>query len=149
MAASVFMPIAITAAIVNLASGVLVDRIPVRVLLALALILEGGTLLIAPFLYTISLAIAFGLMMGIKGGIQATVSSVAWAQYFGRLHLGSISGTVTTILVASSAFGPMLFGVARDMLGSYTLVLVISALLPVLLAVANLLYAKPPVKEAQ
>ena len=72
------------------------------------------------------------------------VSNVIWAKFYGRLHLGSITGVTTTLMVASSALGPMPLGVARDILGSYTVVLIGFAGLPFILAAATLLYCRPP-----
>jgi hypothetical protein len=89
---------------------------------------------------------AFGLVMGIRGGFGMIVSNVIWAKFYGRLHLGSIIDVTMTLMVASSALDPMPFGVTRDILGSYTVVLFSFAGLPLILAVATLLYCKPPVR---
>jgi sugar phosphate permease len=144
VAASVFLPIASTAAVVQLGSGFLVDRFPVRILLSVALFFQAVVLVMAPYLYSVPLAILFGMLLGICTGLQATISNVIWAKYFGRLHLGSISGMASTLLVASSALGPMPMGIARDLLGNYTAVLIGLALLPLILSVATLIYNKPP-----
>lgn len=142
-AAYVYAPIAITTALTNLASGVLVDRIPVRVLLAMALLIQALSLWLAQSLDSISLAVAYGIALGATSGLMRTVSGVAWADYFGRLHLGSISGTATTILIAGSALGPVPLGVARDAFGSYDVALLAMILLPLLLAAASLFTGKP------
>jgi cyanate permease len=71
------------------------------------------------------------------------VNSVIWAIYFGRQHLGSITGLTTTILIAGAALGPMPLGVAHDLLGSYNQALTLFALLPLGLGVANLFFGKP------
>jgi cyanate permease len=144
VAASIFLPIAATGAIVQLGGGFLVDRVPLRVLLSISLFLQALTLIMAPFLRSIELAYAYGLMMGIQGGLHMIVGRVVWARYYGRRHLGSISGVATTLLVGSSALGPMPFGIARDLLGSYTIVLVGFSALPFLLAIASLRFGKPP-----
>ena len=143
-AASAFLPIAITSAIVQLGSGILVDRFPVRILLAVALFLHTVMLLLAPNLYSVEMALGFGIIMGTASGLQTTVSSVIWAMYFGRRYFGSIAGTTATISVAASALGPMLFGVTRDALGSYTFVLLASAVLPLGFGVANLFFGQWP-----
>jgi sugar phosphate permease len=144
VAAAVFLPIAGTAAVMQLGSGILVDRFPVRILLSVALLFQAVVLVMAPYLYTVPLAILFGVFLGICTGLQATISNVIWAKYFGRMHLGSISGMASTLLVASSALGPMPMGIARDLLGNYVAVLVGLALLPLILSVATLIYNKPP-----
>jgi len=146
VAASVFLPIAATAALVQLGGGILIDRVPVRVLLAFSLFLQTLALIMAPFLISVGVAYTYGLMMGVRGGLQLLVSNVVWAKYFGRLHLGSITGVTSTMLVAASALGPMPFGIARDLMGSYTTVLIGFAALPFALAIAILFFGKPPTR---
>ena len=72
-----------------------------------------------------------------------TVSMVIWAKYFGRKHLGSITGIVYLISAAGSALGPMPMGIARDLLGSYGLALTVAAALPLILAVVALFARRP------
>lgn len=144
LAASVFVPIAITTAIVNLGSGILVDRIPPRLLLSTALVFQTISLLMAQFLQGIEMAFLYGIILGATTGLMFTVHNVSWAKYFGRQYLGSITGVTSTILIAGSALGPMPLGIARDLLGSYNLVLTIAAVFPLILAVINLLFGKPP-----
>ncbi len=143
-AASVFVPIAITAALVQLVSGLLIGRVPAHVLLALALALEALILIMAPVLNSLSMAYGFGVCMGMQGGLEMLVASVVYANYFGRRHLGSIAGLAYTLLVASSALGPMPIGVARDLMGGYATVLTGCAALPLVLAVACLFFCRPP-----
>lgn len=144
VAASVFIPMSITAAIVQLGGGLLIDRIPVRALLALSLVLQAVVLVMAPFLYSVQLAFIYGLIAGVRGGLQLIIGNVIWAKYFGRLHLGSITGIASTVLVGSSALGPMPFGIARDLLGSYNAILIAMAIIPFGLALATLRFANPP-----
>lgn len=143
IAAAVFVPIAATTAVVNLVSGVLVDRLPVRFVLATALILQVIALWMAQGLTGTGLAIIYGMVLGGLMGLQRTVSTVALATYFGRLHLGSISGTASTVLVGASALGPLPMALARDFLGQYNLALSVLSLIPLVLAVVSLWMRKP------
>jgi sugar phosphate permease len=144
VAASVFVPIATTGAVMQLIAGLLVGRVHLRVLLALALILEAGILMAATRLTSVPLAYAFGIAWGIQGGVELLVMGVIFANYFGRRHLGAIAGFSSTLLVAASALGPMPIGVARDLLGGYETVLSGAAIVPLLLGLACLLFGKPP-----
>lgn len=128
-AASAFMFVAITGAIVRIISGVLVDRIEARFLLFAALIGQTTSLLMAPRL-GLSTAWVYGIVLGATGSLQTTVSTVIWAKYFGRQHLGAITGVASMIGVAGSSLGPMPMGIARDLFGSYTLALTALAVLP-------------------
>ena len=144
--ASVFVPIAVTGALAQLGSGVLVDRIPVRYMLTLGLLLMAAVLVAVPKLASVEMALVLGVVIGLQGGIEMIVSSVVWPQYFGRRHMGSITGLASTIMAGASAFGPMPFGLARDLMGDYTAVLTWFALLPLVLAVAAFLFGQRPHK---
>jgi MFS family permease len=144
IAASAFVPIAITSAFVQMGSGMLLDHFPSRVLLAMSLFLHTLLLPMAPYLRSMEMALGFGVIMGTASGLQMTIGNTIWAMYFGRRHLGSITGATATISVASSAIGPMLFGIARDIWGSYTFVLLVSAALPFVLGIAILYLGQRP-----
>jgi MFS family permease len=144
VAASVFVPIAATGAVVQLVGGLLIGRVPIRVMLAVSLSMMGLLLVLAPSLNSLAMAYFFGICMGVQGGLEMIVSSVVFANFFGRRHLGSIVGLASTILVGASALGPMPIGVARDLLGGYAVVFGVFAILPFALAVACLLFCKVP-----
>ncbi len=143
LAAGAFMSIAITNALVRIVSGVLIDRVEVRYLLFVALLGQTIGLLMAPRLQGASTAWIYGVVLGTTSSLQATVSTVVWAKYFGRQHLGSITGVASLIGVAGSALGPMPMGIARDVLGSYTLALTVLAALPLALGIVVLTSRRP------
>lgn len=146
IAAVVFVPIALTTALVNLGGGILADHVSVRVLLPIGLLLQALSLWMAQFLQGVELALFYGVILGATSGLVRAVSSVVWAQFFGRRHLGSVQGTASTMLVAGSALGPMPLGIARDFFGSYNLVLVASSFIPILLAILCVLFVARPTK---
>ena len=47
------------------------------------------------------------------------LSTVTWPRYFGRRHLGAVSGLAMSLSIAASAVGPSLFGLSLEYLGSY------------------------------
>ncbi len=134
-AASVFISLATTTALVNFTSGIIVDRFPVRYLLAIALLFQGLALWMALNLANGTAALFYGTMIGIYHGLFRTVSNVLWPIYFGREHLGSISGVGMAIMIAGSALGPMPFGIARDLFGNYNAAFQLSSIVPFVLAV--------------
>ncbi len=146
VAASVFVPIAITNALVNLGGGILIDRLPLRLLLGTGLFLQTTSLLMAPHLQGIPLAFLYGIILGATSGLIHIVNGVSWAKYYGRAYLGSITGVTQTVLVAGSALGPMPFGIARDLLGNYNQVLTLVAIIPFVLGIWSL-SVKRPVKK--
>jgi MFS family permease len=146
VAASVFLPVALTMAVVTLGGGVLVDRVPARLLLAAALVCQALALWLAQSLHSVELAFLYGLVLGVMLGLSRTVSSVIWAIYFGRRHLGSITGLASTILVFGSALGPLPLGMAWDAWGNYDLALKLLAVPPLVLSVLSL-FVGPPVRK--
>jgi len=144
VAASVFVPIAATGAIVQLLGGLLIGRVSIRLLLAASLGMMSLLLVLAPSLSSLEMAYFFGFCMGVQGGLEMIVSSVVFANFFGRRHLGSIAGFASTLLVGASALGPMPIGVARDLMGGYAAVLSTFAIVPFALAIACLLFCRVP-----
>lgn len=75
---------------------------------------------------------------GVSGGCFAGLSIIVWPRFFGRRHLGAISGFFMTLLVSASAVGPFLFSLADDFLGGYRLAFFAAALVAAGLSVAAL-----------
>lgn len=58
-------------------------------------------------------AIAF-VIFGIGHGLQATVITAFWAQFFGTRHIGAIKAVSMSVMVLGSAIGPGVSGVLID-----------------------------------
>jgi len=143
VAAAVYLPISLTSALVRLGGGYLADRVPIRILLAVGLIAMSGVLGLAQVIDGPTLAVIYGIVMGFSTGVTGVVGSVIWADYFGRRHLGSISGLATSISRISSALGPLPLALAFDLSGGYGTALKIEMVIPLALAGLNL-FVKPP-----
>lgn len=140
-AATVFVPFGAVTAAANLVAGFLMDRLPPRVLLSAMLVAQAGALLLAAGMHDgwlLAYGAVLGTMMGMKGGISGSV----YAYYFGRRHLGAIKGSASTLSVAGTAAGPLLFALGHAAAGSYALVLRASAL-PVLAVALAALALRP------
>jgi predicted MFS family arabinose efflux permease len=55
----------------------------------------------------------------LAGGSFGVLSAVTWPRYFGREHLGAISGLNMSVIVLASAVGPWLYSRAMAMTASY------------------------------
>ena len=131
-ALSVFVPTSIISVVLTLSGGWLSDRIQLKKLL-LAL-LFGGMISMAA-LSVLGTGISYvSLIIGnaIMNGLFSVLMSVVWPRFYGRQHLGAISGFAMSILVFFSALGPLLFSYSLSLFGSYQLAsiicLVISAI---------------------
>jgi MFS transporter, OFA family, oxalate/formate antiporter len=143
VAASVFAPIAIAAALANLGAGIALDRWSVKFFILLGLIIQASSLLMVQYLSGIPSAYLFGVLLGATNGVFRAVSTVVWPSYFGRSHLGSIYGVTTAAGVLGAALGPLPFGIARDFWGTYQPTLYLFAGFSVFLGLISLWIKKP------
>jgi MFS transporter, OFA family, oxalate/formate antiporter len=119
VAATVFLPLSLMTAAATLTSGFLLDRVKIRWVLAVALLLQGVSLLMMSLLNSAGLALLYGGILGLSGGFFRTLGTVTWPKLFGRRYLGSIFGFASAAGVFGAALGPIPFGFARDFTGSY------------------------------
>jgi MFS transporter, OFA family, oxalate/formate antiporter len=126
-AAAAFVPFGVVSAVANLGTGYLMDRVQPRFLLSVMTLALGASLVMAPFITGPSTLLAYGVLLGLRGGMQSAIGGSVMAYYFCRAHIGAIKGIATTMLVVGSAFGPLLFSLGLDVSGSYAPVLVGSA----------------------
>ena len=125
-----------------LLTGLLFDRIAPRFLLATMLAAQAGALAVAGVVRP-EFVLGYIALIGITQGVRGALAGAIYAHYFGRAAIGSIKGFATTATVAGTAAGPLLFALGRQWTGSYALVLIASAAIPVLLAVASLFVRRP------
>jgi MFS transporter, OFA family, oxalate/formate antiporter len=137
-AAAMFVPFGFVTAGANLGAGYLVDRVNPRFLLISGMGLFTVVLLGIPLMSTAMHVLAYGSLFGIVQGISVALTGSVYAYYFGRAHLGAIKGFSKTIMVAGSALGPIIYGAGFDLLGDYAVALVLTAAVPLAIAVLAL-----------
>lgn len=142
-AAAVFLPISITASLVGIPGGWLIDRVDAKYILAGGLLLQAVTILMSTSISTAEWALLYGIIFGLTQGLARITSGVIWANYFGRAHLGAISGLTSMIGAAASGVGPLVYGVGRDLAGNYWPSLLISTLYPLTMFVLVLFMRRP------
>lgn len=114
-----FLPQAIASLATNLTVGLFVDRLTLRPLVALLLL---GYLLGAGALLILDTTLGYWLLvcgMGASGGLWVNLSNLAFVRHFGLKHLGEITGTNASVMVFTSAVGPLLFALIADASGSW------------------------------
>ena len=57
--------------------------------------------------------------LGINQGLFGVTGNVAWPRFFGRKHLGAVSGFAMAWIVAGSAVGPYLWSISLEGRGNY------------------------------
>lgn len=78
------------------------------------------------------------LGFGISGGCFTSLSSIIYPRFFGRQHLGAISGLFMTTIMIASAVGPFFFSAVEALLGAYRSAFGLSACLAGVIALASL-----------
>ncbi|MEE3258801.1 MAG: MFS transporter [Candidatus Latescibacterota bacterium] len=123
--------------------GMLADRVPLNLLLMVALICQCAGLTVLNALDAAWLPYVFPVCSALGSGLLMSVGETMWVRYYGRRHLGKIRGSVSTIGVAASGAGPFLMGVAFDYFGGFSEVLWACAGLAAPLAVVALAATQP------
>jgi hypothetical protein len=72
-------------------------------------------------------ALLAGGIAGLGLGGWVGLNQVVWASYFGRDHVGAISGAVRPFITVSGATGPLLVAALADATGGYTLSVIVMA----------------------
>ena len=117
-----FLPLALVSVSVNLLASWWSDRGSLKPLL---LVMLAGFVTGCVGLTYLHLPTGFHTVVagfGVGAGLWAALSSLAYVRFFGRQHLGEISGNAVSMSVAGSAIGPALFSAGKDLTGSYTAV---------------------------
>ena len=143
LAASIFPISAITMILTTPVIGRALDRLPTRPMFACGMLTMSLVLVALTFVQDLSSAIVYAVLFGINNAVIHSHMNFLWPRFFGRRHLGSIQGTAQTIGVIGASLGPLPFGAAFDLFGSYAGALWLFAFQPVLCAVAILLMRPP------
>ncbi len=101
--------------------GTLAVRFPIRsVLIAVSLYTAACTPLIMLADPTVGWqAFAYALLIGSSVGGFVAISGSIWAEYYGRLHLGRITGFTRPFGIVASWGGVWLMAYSADLFGSY------------------------------
>ena len=118
-AIAVFLPMSVIAIFVSTLCNILSDYINHKIYLFIML-LAGVLASLGLLMLSQPIGVYFLVGgLGTMGGLFAVINAVTWPSFFGRKHLGSISGKVMSFLVIGSAIAPSLFSYCFTGLGSY------------------------------
>ena len=96
-------------------------RMPVRLMLAVSAMWVAGGVFGIGFTEQLLWGIVFGFLFGAGVGGLHTLLRLAWADYYGRLHLGAIRGLTLPAQIGGQAIGPVVSGFMFDASGGYLL----------------------------
>ena len=103
----------------NFTAGWAARRWSLGRLMTIAMLAVGVYLLAFPELKTSGQALVHAGLLGFSGGVVSVIFFTAWADIFGRLHLGKIQGAAQVFAVLASATGPWFIESVFSSAGSY------------------------------
>lgn len=121
--------IALPGLIMPIIAGLVIDRFRSKYIITITLLIVAIDLLFILLVHNTISAAIFMLVYGLATNVQGVTLSVIWPKYFGRKYLGSIRGAATVFMVIGSALGPIPFGMAYDLTGSYNLAFILMSVL--------------------
>ena len=122
----------------NFTAGWAARRWSLGRLMTVAMLAVGVYLLSFPELETPGQALTHAGLLGFSGGVVSVIFFTAWADIFGRLHLGKIQGAAQVFAVLASATGPWFIESIFSSAGTYAPAFY--ALAPAVLIVAVFAY---------
>ena len=116
-AVSIFLPITMVSVTCNILGSWLSDSMDLPPFYFLAVLGLGaaGLALFNPAAVWSKPVLIAGL--GVSSGLWSVLNNISWPRLFGRKHLGEISGSAMSLLVAGSALGPVIFSVLKTEAG--------------------------------
>ncbi|WP_297091995.1 MFS transporter [uncultured Draconibacterium sp.] len=120
-ALAVFIPVSLISVSFALVGGWISDRIKLQYLLWLMLLAEIIALFSLAKISSDIFYYTFIIGNGIVSGIFNVLMAVTWPRFYGREHLGQITGFVMALIVFGSALGPILFSLSFSQFGTYSL----------------------------
>ena len=149
LAASVMTVMAGTQLGAGLFWGFLSERVSVRKATAVMFLVQAAGLTVALQTRQLTwLYVGFFLYGAGLGGAQV-LQEVMWANYFGRISLGTVRGMSLPIILIFAAAGPPFFGYLFDYTGSYNLSLTIFIAVQFMSAGLTLLVRRPVKRGAE
>ena len=142
-AIAIFLPISIIAISVSTLCNILSDYIQHKIYLFIML---GSGVLASLGLLFLSHPIGVYFLiigLGIFGGLFAVVNAVTWPRFYGRKHLGAITGKVMSFLVIASAIAPSLFSYCFTTFGTYSYISYITLAFLLFLVIASIKVKRP------
>jgi MFS family permease len=129
--------------------GWVLDHSNPKYVFSASLALLACSLVTVTFVEDLSTGLLYAIIFGVNTAANMTFFGYMWAQYFGRLHLGSIQGVGQTIGVIGASVGPLPLGIAFDYVGSYDGALHYLAVIPIACSILALFLVAPVIPAVE
>ena len=116
---TIFIPISVVSTAVGFLVGIASDRVRLQYIFMFMMVGQVVGIGAIANLNLTGMIVPATVGLGISGGCFGTLTAVVLPRFFGRLHLGAISGVQMMAIVIASAIGPSLLANVRAVTGSY------------------------------
>lgn len=116
---AIFIPISIVSTTVGFLVGIACDRVRLQFIFMFMMVGQAVGISAIANLNIPGMIIPATVGLGISGGCFGTLTAVVLPRFFGRLHLGAISGVQMMAIVIASAIGPSMLANVQTVTGSY------------------------------
>ncbi len=116
---NIFVPIAVVSTTVGFIVGLVCNRVRLQFIFMFMMVFQAIGIAAIANLSTPGMIIPATLGLGVSGGCFGTLTTVVLPRFFGRAHLGAISGVQMMAVVIGSAIGPSLLANVEAATGSY------------------------------
>ncbi|WP_051325827.1 MFS transporter [Glycomyces tenuis] len=137
-AAANFLPQAIAGTAATLLVGSVIDRASPRLVIAVSMLAFAAAFAWGTVAEPGWSAVGFGVVFGACGNALRAIENGITPQLFGTAHIGAIRGVVSGVTITCSSFAPLLYSLFYAWTGSFSLVLWLSALVPLAVMVGAL-----------
>lgn len=146
VAAAIFVPYAISSAIVSVLAGDVADRFGPKWVFAASMFTLLAAMGLAMVMDSLLLATVYAILLGASGGFSRIVGGVTWAHFYGRRGLGRVQGSAVMVNITASALGPLPLAWLQSQFDGFRPGIAMLAVLPVA-AVITVAFARPPVER--
>jgi MFS family permease len=115
-----FLPGCILSMIARPLLGKLADKIQLKHIIRIQIAGMSSLIIGTAFLAPGPILWMYLIGMGINSACFGLILTVTWPNFYGREHLGAISGHVMSLIVFSSAIGPWFFNKLKAVTGNYS-----------------------------
>lgn len=147
MAATFMSVMALSQLVFTLLWGLLAERVDIRKAAMVQFLIQALGLTLAIISRQLSFVYAGFFLYGIGLGGSFVLREVIWANYYGRLSLGTVRGTGTLLTQIFAASGAPFFGFLYDATGSYFISFAFFAV-ALLVSAVLIMLVRPPKKPA-
>lgn len=116
---NIFLPIAAVSTVVGFVVGLVCDRVRLQFIFMFMMVAQAMGIAAIANLSIPWMIRPATIGLGISGGCFGTLTTVVLPRFFGRAHLGAISGVQMMMVVIASAIGPSLLANVEAVTGSY------------------------------